>query len=380
LDLSIQQFNSLADIDSQAWNRLAGRNNPFLRHEFLQGLEEYDCLSEHGWYPAHITAWSGKVLKGAVPLYFRTNSTGEFVFDWEWADAYERAGGQYYPKLVSAIPFTPVCGSRLLVDPEDNNRQYLQDLLIRSCIELAKKSRVSGLHILFPDDHDTECIADNGLMLRLGYQYHWFNDNYKNFEDFLAQLSSRRRKQIRKERREVAQSGVEIRILEGSDITPEHWQWFHGFYCSTFYRKWSEPRLTLPFFQSLSHAMPDAALLLLARYHDEPVAGAFAMRGKESLFGRHWGCSRHFRNLHFEMCYYQTIEYCIRHGLKRLDAGVQGEHKISRGFRPVPTRSAHWLAHPEFRSAVEDFLGRERQYIEIYIRQLTEHSAYRKAS
>lgn len=380
MDLSIQQFNALSDIDSKAWNRLAGCNNPFLRHEFLQGLEEYDCLTDHGWYPAHITAWSGEDLKGAVPLYFRTNSTGEFVFDWEWADAYERAGGQYYPKLVSAIPFTPVCGSRLLVDPDKEDRQIIQDTLIRSCIELAEESRVSGLHFLFPDDTDSECLVDNGLLSRLGYQYHWFNDDYRDFDDFLSHLSSRRRKQIRKERREVTQTGVDIRLLAGNEITAEQWQWFHEFYCSTFYRKWGEPRLTLPFFQSLSHTMPDAVVLVLAVDHGEPVAGAFAMRGEDTLFGRHWGCSRHFHNLHFEMCYYRTIEYCIQHGLKRLDAGVQGEHKISRGFRPVLTRSAHWLAHPEFRSAVEDFLGRERQYIEAYIRQLTEHSAYRKAS
>lgn len=380
MNLSIQKTDSLAGIHPDDWNNLAGFSNPFLRHEFLRGLEVHDCLPDHGWFPCHVTAWSGNSLQGAVPLYIRTNSTGEFVFDWEWAAAYERAGGRYYPKLVSAIPFTPVCGPRLLVNPLAADMPLVRQTLIRACLGLVEEIQVSGLHILFPDRDDADCLKDNGMLPRLGCQYHWFNDSYHDFDDFLAQLSSRRRKQIRKERREVTRSGVRIQLLKGAEITADHWQWFHEFYCSTFYRKWGEPRLTLPFFRWLGRAMPESTLLVFAHYRGEPVAGAFAMLGEDTLFGRHWGCNRYFPNLHFEMCYYQTIEYCIRHGLKRLDAGVQGEHKISRGFCPVPTRSAHWLANPGFRDAVEQFLGREWQYVEAYIRQLTKHSAYKKAS
>ena len=368
----------MQDVPAKEWNKLVPDDNPFLRHEFLAGLEQYNCLDDHGWYPAHMLAYASGELIGALPLYFKSNSVGEFVFDWSWADAYERAGRQYYPKLVSAIPFTPVTGPRCLVKPDAKNKNEICKEIYAYTKQFAIESNVSGLHYLFPEETECKSLSNEGLLIRKACQYHWFNRDYHDFEEFLKTLNSKKRKQIKKERRSVLDAGIEIEVLRGDEITSHHWTVYHQFYGSTFYRKWGEPRFTLPFFESLGKSLPEAVLLFLAKHQNEYVAGAFAMKGKETLYGRHWGCNSQFRFLHFELCYYQTIDYCIKHGLKKLDAGVQGEHKISRGFVPVSTWSAHWIANQQFRDAIQNFLKHEQHYIDEYMKELSTHLAYKK--
>lgn len=376
--MKLTAISSLSEVEPVAWNALNRDGDPFLTHEFLFGLELHDCLEPQGWYGSHILLHDdADELIAAMPLYLRTNSYGEFVFDWAWADAFERAGGRYYPKFVSAIPFTPASGKRLLVaDP--TTLAIAAPALISAAIEITGKNDASSLHILFPDADQAAEIGDHDLLLRAGCQYHWFNRDYATFDDFLGALNSKRRKQIRRERRDANQPEMEIEVLYGDRITPEHWSVFHKFYCSTFFRKWGEPRLTEPFFRYLSEALPDAPLLVLGRHDGEYVAGSFSMRGSDTLYGRHWGCSQHFKQLHFELCYYRTIEFCIEHGLARFDAGAQGEHKIMRGFDPVKTWSAHWISDANFRSAIADFLVRETRHIDQYIDELGGHRAYRQ--
>ncbi len=376
--MEIRTVTSLQEVKPEDWNRLIDDSYPFLRHEFLQCLEEFDCLEPNGWQPCHLVLYDDDKLLGAVPMYLKSNSLGEFVFDWSWADAYERSGGRYYPKLVAAIPFVPSTGSRLLVAPDVPDRPAITALLAKGALAVADRLEVSSLHCLFPPEDQLETCTDAGMLARIGCQYHWTNQGYQDFDGFLATLTSKRRKQIRRERRAVAEANIETEILHGDEVTPAKWRTFYDFYCSTFYRRWGDPRLTLEFFQALSARLPRETLLFLARHEGEYVAGAFAMRGSDALFGRHWGCTQRFKHLHFELCYYQTIEYCISHGLKTLDAGAQGEHKIARGFLPVRTWSAHWLRDAGFSRAIEGFLQRESNQIEDYIGALDHHSPYRQ--
>ena len=367
-------------ISAADWNRLTGTDNPFISHEFLQGLEECDCLAAHGWIPNHLVAYKDGVPVGAVPLYLRTNSYGEFVFDWSWADAYERAGGQYYPKLVSAIPFTPVRGPRMLIDADEPRPDDIKDALIHAIIGLAESAGLSSYHCLFPEQPEEDFYSRYQLLFRKGIQYHWHNQGYRDFDDFLDTMTSKKRKQIKRERRQVSEAGLEIEILPGDMISAQQWRIFYEFYCSTFHRRWGSPRLTCDFFQLLSERLPQQTLLILARENGDYVAGAFAMRSSDTLYGRHWGCNSRFPYLHFELCYYQTIDYCIRNGLATLDAGVQGEHKLSRGFTPVATWSGHWIRHTAFSKAIRDFLERERLEIDAYMEQLQCHLPYKQNS
>lgn len=378
--IAIKRVSGLRQVPARDWDTLLSNGNPFLRHSFLAGLEQHDCLAGHGWTPVHLLAYRDRRVIGALPLYRKDNSIGEFVFDWAWADAHEHSIGPYYPKLVSAIPFTPVTGPRLLVHPRAGDPVAIRQALIAGAIELARREGLSSVHILFPADTDSAALRGAGLLSRLDCQYQWYNNAYTSFDGFLGTLSSKRRKEIRRERRTVADNGLSIDILRGDDISDRHWAVFYDFYCSTFQRKWGRPRLTLDFFRHLSATMPEAPLLIMARHGPHHVAGAFAMIGENSLYGRHWGCRYGYRNLHFELCYYQTIELCIRQGLAHLDAGVQGEHKISRGFVPVRTWSHHWLANPRFRRAVADFLEREQAVVDEYINTLMEHSAYKRGA
>lgn len=375
--LRLEVAAGLGGISAADWNALADPAAAFLRHGVLAGMEQYDCLEPQGWLPQHLLAYLGDRLVGALPLYLRDNSQGEFVFDWSWAEAYGRAGGRYYPKLVTAVPFTPVTGPRMLLAgdaPPETARH-----LVEAAIHLARDNQLSSWHCLFPDEAQLPLFDHPELIRREGCQYHWFNGGYRDFEEFLTTLTSKRRKEVRRERREVASAGVVIEIHEGAAITPEVWALFHSFYCDTFDRKWGSPRFTLPFFASLSGGSDAHPVLFLARLGTEYVAGAFALRGADTLFGRHWGCSRYVRNLHFELCYYQTIDYAIRHGLSRVDAGAQGEHKIARGFNPVRTWSLHWIREPGFRRAVADFCRREGQHVADFVAEMTDHSAYREA-
>lgn len=375
--MKVEVINSLAEVGVNEWNNLNKAGDPFVSHEFLHGLELHDCLKPQGWYSTHVLLrGNDDVLFAAMPLYFRTNSYGEFVFDWAWADAFERAGGRYYPKLVSAIPFTPAAGNRILVsDPV--HLDIAGPTLIDAAIELVATHSASSLHFLFPNDDQIKQFERQDLLIRTGCQYHWFNRDYDHFNQFLQALNSKRRKQIRRERRDACAPGIEIEVLYGDAITTTHWSTFHEFYCSTFYRKWGEPRLTKSFFNYLSGAMPDAPLLVLGKHEGEYVAGSFSMRSSDTLYGRHWGCSKHFKQLHFELCYYQTIEFCIEQKIRRFDAGAQGEHKIMRGFDPVKTWSAHWIDDPRLRDAVAEFLHRETQHIDSYVQEVSGHTPYK---
>ncbi len=375
--MRVTVLESLATVEPTVWDALVG-DHPFLRHGFLHGLEATDCLAPQGWYPQHLLVYDGEALCGALPLYIRDNSYGEFVFDWSWAEAFERAGGRYYPKLVSAVPFSPVTGPRLLLAPHVTDRAAVTRLLIDTVLRAVEDNQLSSWHCLFPDEDELPIYDQASLARRLGCQYHWFNHDYRDFDHFLSELNSKKRKQIKRERRIVADHDVVIEVFTGPEISAEHWSIFHRFYCSTFARKWGEPRLSEAFFQSLEQRLPGCAVLIMARAGERYVAGAFALKSGSTLYGRHWGCNAQFDNLHFELCYYQTIAYCIEHGLAKLDAGAQGEHKLARGFVPVNTWSTHWIREPGLRKAVGDFVRRERQAMEQHILGLSAHVAFKQ--
>ena len=379
---TVKRINRLADINPADWDALLNNSNPFLTHAFLAGLENHGCLTEHGWQPCHTLVYEGNTLAGALPLYLKGNSYGEFVFDWSWADAYERAGGHYYPKLVSAIPFTPVRGARLLINRDNPKFLAIKKLLLENVLEWVDASALSSFHCLFLErnDNDFALLDTSGLLPRKTCQFFWHNKGYRDFQDFLETMSSKKRKQIRRERRQIIENDIRIERIPGDAITAEQWRIFYEFYCSTFYRRWGSPRLTYEFFLSLSRELPRNTLLILASRNNDYIAGAFSMLDDTSLYGRHWGCSRDFPYLHFELCYYQTIEHAIRHGLKIVDAGVQGEHKLSRGFQPESAISYHWIQHPGFRNAIDQFLRRESAGVDDYIRELRAHLPYKSLS
>jgi predicted N-acyltransferase len=369
---------SLDAIDATDWNALVGEANPFLRYAFLRALEQHDCLQPWGWLPQYLCVFEGEQLVGAAPMYLKDNSYGEFVFDWAWADAYARHGLQYYPKLVVAVPYTPVTGRRLLVDATHPQADTIRHRLHAGALSHAKQLEVSSLHWLFTDDADTDFLEQQGLLRRTGCQFHWHNAGFQGFDDYLAALSSKKRKQVKRERRLVYEAGIEVELLHGRDTTEQHWEVFYDFYCSTFARKSGHPTLSKAFFIALSQSMPDAVILVLAKHEGNYVAGTFNLRGSDTLYGRHWGCHESFSGLHFELCYYRLIDYCIEHGLVRFEAGAQGEHKLSRGFLPQATWSAHWLAHPDFSDAVSNFLEHEHGGMQNYMEVLNEHSPYKQ--
>lgn len=376
---TLRTVQSLDSLPREQWNRLAGATNPFLRHEFLVALERHGCVGgTTGWTPCHLVAENDRRLVGALPLYRKTHSFGEFVFDWSWADAYERAGLAYYPKLLAAIPFTPVSGPRLLTAP-DAPAGAIGEALAAGALARAREQGVSSLHCLFPAPRDAGLLETQGLLLRTGCQFHWHNPGYRDFDDFLEGLSSKRRKAIRRERREAAQAGLEVRMLQGAEISDAQWQAFHRFYCATFDRKWGFPSLSAGFFKEIGRTLPESVLLALAGRGERWVAGALFLRGEDMLYGRHWGCTEYHPALHFELCYYRGIEYCIRERLARFEAGAQGEHKIWRGFVPARTCSVHWIRHAGFRAAIDAFLRREREAMEHYVDELWEHSPYKAA-
>jgi uncharacterized protein len=368
--------NDLQTISPDKWQTLDYSLNPFLSYTFLSGLEKYNCLEKQNWQPSHIVIENNDELIGVLPLYIKQDSYGEFVFDWAWADAYHQAGRNYYPKLVSAIPFTPVSGARLIVN-KSYDSATIKKILLEAAVLLIQENNFSSLHFLFPEKKDMEVLSKNKGLKRINCQFHWFNNNYRDFQDFTESLTSKKRKQLLRERREIKNSGIEIERLSGNEITPEQWQFFYSFYASTFYKKWGEPRLTLDFFQSLGKGLPQQTLLILAKQNNKTIAGAFAMSDKDTLYGRHWGCNQDVPFLHFELCYYQTIEHVIEQGLKRLDAGVQGEHKLARGFRPVAMPSAHWIQDDDFRNAITNYLERETCIMQEYIETLETHLPYK---
>ena len=364
----------IGSIAAEDWDACAGAGNPFLSHAFLSALEDSgSAVSRAGWQPVPIVldGDDGKP-DGIIPAYAKSHSQGEYVFDHAWADAWERAGGQYYPKLQIAVPFTPVPGPRLLLrDPA------AAPALIAAAEAMVGEHDLSSAHATFITEAQKPLFEAAGWMIRTGSQFHWHNEGYRDFGDFLDALSSRKRKAIRKER-EGAQGAVEIRHLTGAEIGEAEWDAFWAFYQDTGARKWGQPYLTRAFFTMLSERMGDRVLLMLAYRHGTPVAGALNLIGGDTLYGRYWGCTEEIPFLHFELCYYQAIDAAIARGLSRVEAGAQGEHKLARGYRPVPTWSAHYIPHAGFRRAVEDFIVRERRAMEEQIELLDEMAPFRK--
>ncbi len=377
--MRVAVINRLTEVAADQWNRVTGTAHPFLRHEFLAALERHSCVGEdYGWYPQHLAVYDeAETLAGLAPLYLKDNSYGEFVFDWSWADAWQRSGKPYYPKLVSAIPYTPVTGPRLLVR-DDMEYATVADLLIRAALELADRAGVSSLHWLFTNDRDTDRLREHGLLRRTGCHFHWHNRGYRTFDDFLGNLSSRKRKKVKRERRFVEEAGIDMKIIHGDAASEAQWQAMHHFYSSTFERKSGMPTLSLEFFLDISRSMGDQVVLVMAYLGDRLVAGAINLRSDTAFYGRHWGCQEKYHSLHFETCYYQGIEYSIRHGLGLFEPGVQGEHKISRGFLPVLTWSAHWIADAAFREAIARYLVNEHELIMDYSRDMQQSSPYRR--
>jgi uncharacterized protein len=376
--MQVSVLTSLDTLSATQWNALGGvRDNPFLRHEFLAGLETCGCVGDHwGWSPRHLALHQGERLIGAVPMYRKTHSYGELVFDHAWADAYRRAGLAYYPKLVVGVPYSPVTGPRLLL-AEGIDRPRAAGRLIAHARELAEQEGLSSLHWLFPDEADLALLTEHRMLPRLATQFHWHNHNYRDFDAYLQQFSAVKRKKIKRERRRVSEQGIHIEVLDGHQINDAQWHVFHRFYRDTFDRRGGYPTLNEAFFRHLGRTLPQSVLLMLASHQGDYVAGALSLRSEDTLYGRHWGCNSDFHSLHFELCYYQGLEYCIRHGLQRFEPGAQGEHKVARGFEPTPVWSAHWLAHPAFSRAVADYLIHEQEMVQRYIKELREHLPFK---
>ncbi len=377
--VTVNLLGAIDEVGAEAWDACAGPGNPFVSHAFLSVLERSgSAVSEQGWQPQHLViADRDGGLLGAVPLYLKNHSYGEYVFDWGWADAYERAGGSYYPKLQACVPFTPVTGPRLLVRP-GAEAEAVAAALIAGLTEVARRTQVSSLHVTFCQQAEWRQFGDAGFLQRSGRQFHWHNRGYSSFDAFLEGLTSRKRKMIRKERRKVAESGITLRTLRGEAIEPRHWDAFHRFYLATADRKWGSPYLTRSFFHQLGETLGERVVLVVAEDRGELTAAALNLLGEDALYGRNWGALGDYRFLHFEACYYQAIDFAIEHGLARVEAGAQGEHKIQRGYMPVETYSAHWIADPGLRDAVENYLTHERREIAAEIAGLAAYGPFRK--
>jgi uncharacterized protein len=370
--LQTRILDTLAPVAPADWDRLAG-DDPFLSHAFLHALHETGCAAEpRGWSPRFVTLWEGAALAAAMPLYLKAHSYGEYVFDWAWADAYQRHGLDYYPKLLCAVPFTPATGQRLLAPSAE-----LRSRLLSAALEMAGETCASSLHVLFPPPEQAQELEPAGLMLRTGVQFHWRNPGYRDFEDFLAGMTHDKRKKIKQERRRVRETGVEFAWLGGHQASAAHWDFFTLCYNRTYRQHHSTPYLNRAFFRRLAQSMPGNVLLIVGTRGGEPVCAALNIHNGTTLWGRYWGASQFVPGLHFEACYYQAIEFCIARGIRLFEGGAQGEHKLARGFLPVPTCSAHWLAHPQFSAAVEAFLAREARGIDAYVGELNEHTPFK---
>jgi len=366
--LSARTVSSLSEVNAGEWNACAGTDNPFLTHAFLHALEESgSCRAETGWLPQHVLLeGKGSALVGAMPMYVKGHSQGEYVFDHNWAHAYENAGGRYYPKLQVSVPFTPATGPRLLVPPGPGKERN-QRLLIQAATQIADKLGVSSLHVTFPTESEWKLMGGTGLLQRTGEQFHWENAGYENFNEFLENLTSRKRKSIRKERARAIAENVKIETLTGTDLKEEHWDAFFAFYTDTANRKWGIPYLTRNFFDLIHHTMKDKIALVMCQRNGRYIAGALNFIGADTLFGRHWGCIEEHDCLHFEACYYRAIDFAIEKGLQHVEAGAQGAHKVHRGYLPRLTYSAHWIRDENFRRAVETYLTQERDEIESHV-------------
>jgi len=378
-DVTAEAVSDINAVSAAEWEHCAGTDNPFLRHGFLSALEDSGCVAaETGWLPQHLLIRDDAGgLAAAMPAYLKGHSFGEYVFDHAWADAYERAGGRYYPKLLSSVPFTPATGPRLLVAPGEE-METRQDQLLVAGISLARQRALSSFHLNFLPEAEARQAEEAGFLLRTDQQFHWINHAYASFDDFLADLASRKRKQIRKERREALAGGIEIETLSGPDITEAVWDDVYAFYTDTGARKWGRPYLNREFFSLLGERLGEAVVLVLCRREGRNIAGALNLAGRDTLYGRYWGCTEDHRFLHFEACYYRAIDYAIAHGLTRVEAGAQGPHKIARGYVPTKTYSAHWLADAGFEDAVRRYLEMERRDVNAAQRLLEEHTPFKQ--
>ena len=376
-------IDSINRISKEQWNSVTGVDYPFTRYEFLYALESSGATcKESGWQPYHALIYDNDAdvedLIAVMPLYLKYHSYGEYIFDWAWADAYRQHGISYYPKLLSAIPYTPATGQRLCVKDPSNTQQVTQRL-IESIYEQVDVHQASSIHVLFPSNEESLRLQTSGLQQRKSSQFHWFNNNFTSFDDFLATFNSRKRKNLKKERRKVSEQDIQISVLEGHEISNNTWQTFHDFYQMTYAKRSGHMGyLNLDFFTQIAKTMPEHIVLVQAHHNNQPIAGALNFRDSHSLYGRYWGCTKEFEFLHFEVCYYQGIEFCIANKLLRFDPGAQGEHKIQRGFTPVETWSNHWIAHPGFSDAIDDFLNRESQHVATYIKEAKKLLPFKK--
>ncbi len=378
--VTVRVVDSIAAIPAAEWDACAGADNPFLSHAFLSALEvSGSCSPDTGWLPQHLVAAddSGAVL-GVVPAYLKSHSQGEYVFDHGWAEAYIQAGGRYYPKLQIAVPFTPATGRRLLLKPGAD--QGLVAQLADAALALAEKRRASSVHITFPTEAEWTELGEAGWIRRTGLQYHWTNEGYASFDEFLEALASRKRKTLRKERREIADSGIVVRALTGNEIEERHWRTFHRYYLDTVDRKWAHAYLNEAFFLRLGETMADRVVMIVGEAGGKMICGALNLLGTDTLYGRNWGADGDYKFLHFEACYYRAIDFAIEHGLKRVEAGAQGPHKIQRGYLPTTTYSLHHIFDPRLAKPVADALKRERTQVAREIQRLMEFSPFKKGA
>ncbi|MGK2739480.1 GNAT family N-acetyltransferase [Tepidicaulis sp. LMO-SS28] len=378
----VRVAHGMEEVSPAEWDACANPQgasyNPFISHAFLSALEESGSATPRtGWAPYHLVIEDeAGAIAGCMPMYLKNHSQGEYVFDYGWADAFERAGGRYYPKLQVSVPFTPATGRRLLAKPGPAEA-HIEKQLLAGAMEAARQLDVSSIHFTFLPKEQWEEMGKLGLLQRTDQQFHWLNDGYETFDDFLSALASRKRKNLRKERERARESDIEIEWVTGSDLTEDHWDAFFEFYMDTGARKWGTPYLTREFFSLVSERIPEDILLIMAKRGGRYIAGALNFIGSDTLFGRNWGAIEHHPFLHFECCYYQAIDFAISRGLKRVEAGAQGAHKLARGYLPAHTYSAHHITHPGLRQAVADYLERERAYIDEDIEMLGEHAPFR---
>lgn len=364
--MEVKPIRSITEIDHVSWNKLAGHAYPFLRHEFLSALEQSGSASaQTGWLPNHLLVIEEGELLAFMPLYLKKHSRGEYVFDNQWAQAYHQTGRNYYPKWLTAIPFTPCQGPRIVIRETVDPVKIMQ-LLLDFIKERSENQSISSWHCLFSVKQQVDQLRSLGLAVREDVQFHWFNKGYRNFDDFLQTLSSSKRKMIRRERRKVNEQGIALQQISGQDVTEAQWEIFYQFYTMTYLKRGMQPYLNLAFFSACAASMGEQMLLVMAVKDNQYVGAALSFIGTDTLYGRYWGCHEEYDSLHFEACYYQGLDYCMEHGLQRFDSGAQGEHKIARGFEPITTYSAHWIQDRQFAKAIELFLAREQKAVEFY--------------
>ena len=376
MTLKVALADSVTEVDAESWDALVG-GMPLLSHAFLSALEESKSIGKGtGWQSCPMLVFDGEALVGGLPLYVKSHSYGEYVFDWAWAEAYEKNGLNYYPKLIAAIPFSPITSQRLLV-ASVNNASQIQSLMVETLEEITRSNQFSGAHVLFPNEDSAKVLSEANWLQRHGVQFQWKNESFENFEGFLSQLTQEKRKKIRQERKKVVNSGVVCHRVKGPDISEAQWEFFYQCYCNTYREHRSTPYLSREFFERIAQTMPQHILLVMAYKDGAPIASALNFYDQNTLYGRYWGCLDYVPNLHFELCYYQAQEFCIAENIQYFEGGAQGEHKLARGFKPKATCSFHHIAHPQFAKAIEDFVMSEAHGIAKYTNELEDRAPFK---